>query len=281
MLWVFMTCYKQYHIGAQTNVNHTGTQRIISFLRQMVEHGGFYRANDQAWVKFERIQFVGACNPPTDPGRKPLSHRCTLSSPSLHPSHHSIISTTFYLCILFTTLHSTSTGSCDTCLWSTWTTLAGCPCARSTVPSTGPCCVSFPLSRRTQNLSPMPWWNFSFSPRCSCFPFYPSSLLHSFSFFLLPIFLLHQSYSAPSIHSFILSCFSIHSFHFVFPSIHSFFSLHPSILFCFSTLSSITSLHALEPMIHNVHRLLHLQTRFTHDMQPHYIYSPREMTRFV
>jgi len=52
-----------------------GTQRIISFLRQLVEHGGFYRTSDQAWVKFERIQFVGACNPPTDPGRKPLSHR--------------------------------------------------------------------------------------------------------------------------------------------------------------------------------------------------------------
>jgi len=30
---------------------------------------------DQAWVSLERIQFVGACNPPTDPGRKPLSHR--------------------------------------------------------------------------------------------------------------------------------------------------------------------------------------------------------------
>lgn len=52
-----------------------GTQRVISFLRQMVEHGGFYRNNDQAWVRLERIQFVGACNPPTDPGRKPLSHR--------------------------------------------------------------------------------------------------------------------------------------------------------------------------------------------------------------
>ncbi|XP_045114160.1 dynein heavy chain, cytoplasmic-like isoform X3 [Portunus trituberculatus] len=52
-----------------------GTQRVISFLRQMVEHGGFFRISDQAWVKLERIQFVGACNPPTDPGRKPLSHR--------------------------------------------------------------------------------------------------------------------------------------------------------------------------------------------------------------
>lgn len=52
-----------------------GTQRVISFLRQLVEHQGFYRANDQAWVTLERIQFVGACNTPTDPGRKPLSHR--------------------------------------------------------------------------------------------------------------------------------------------------------------------------------------------------------------
>lgn len=56
-----------------------GTQRVISFLRQMVEHGGFYRTVDQTWVKFERIQFVGACNPPTDPGRKPLSYRCFTS----------------------------------------------------------------------------------------------------------------------------------------------------------------------------------------------------------
>ncbi|KAG0726862.1 Dynein heavy chain, cytoplasmic [Chionoecetes opilio] len=52
-----------------------GTQRVISFLRQMVEHGGFFRTADKAWVRLERIQFVGACNPPTDPGRKPLSHR--------------------------------------------------------------------------------------------------------------------------------------------------------------------------------------------------------------
>lgn len=52
-----------------------GTQRVISFLRQIVEHKGFYRASDQSFVTLERIQFVGACNPPTDPGRKPLSHR--------------------------------------------------------------------------------------------------------------------------------------------------------------------------------------------------------------
>ncbi|KAL1512644.1 hypothetical protein ABEB36_002203 [Hypothenemus hampei] len=52
-----------------------GTQRVIMFLRQIVEQRGFYRASDQTWVTMERIQFVGACNPPTDPGRKPLSHR--------------------------------------------------------------------------------------------------------------------------------------------------------------------------------------------------------------
>ncbi|XP_052105179.1 cytoplasmic dynein 1 heavy chain 1-like isoform X5 [Mytilus californianus] len=57
------------------NMDKYGTQRVISFLRQMLEYDGFYRPSDQAWVKFERIQFVGACNPPTDPGRKPLSHR--------------------------------------------------------------------------------------------------------------------------------------------------------------------------------------------------------------
>lgn len=58
-----------------------GTQRVISFLRQLVESGGFYRTTDMAWVKLERIQFVGACNPPTDPGRVPLSHRFLRHAP--------------------------------------------------------------------------------------------------------------------------------------------------------------------------------------------------------
>ncbi|KAI8361054.1 dynein heavy chain [Mortierella sp. GBAus27b] len=52
-----------------------GTQRVISFMRQLVECGGFWRTSDKSWVKLERIQFVGACNPPTDPGRVPLTHR--------------------------------------------------------------------------------------------------------------------------------------------------------------------------------------------------------------
>ncbi|RZC33924.1 Dynein heavy, DHC N2, AAA 9 and/or MT domain containing protein [Asbolus verrucosus] len=57
------------------DMDNYGTQRVIMFLRQIVEQRGFYRASDQTWVTLERIQFVGACNPPTDPGRKPLSHR--------------------------------------------------------------------------------------------------------------------------------------------------------------------------------------------------------------
>ncbi|CAO0793713.1 unnamed protein product [Mucor circinelloides] len=57
------------------------TQRVISFLRQLVEYNGFWRTSDKAWVTLERIQFVGACNPPTDPGRVPLSHRFLRHAP--------------------------------------------------------------------------------------------------------------------------------------------------------------------------------------------------------
>jgi len=52
-----------------------GTQRIVTFLRQLTEQGGFWRPTDHQWITLERIQFVGACNPPTDPGRVPLTHR--------------------------------------------------------------------------------------------------------------------------------------------------------------------------------------------------------------
>ncbi|WVQ93134.1 hypothetical protein IAU59_000198 [Kwoniella sp. CBS 9459] len=58
-----------------------GTQRVISFLRQLMECNGFWRTSDLSWVKMERIQFVGACNPPTDPGRVPLSHRFMRHAP--------------------------------------------------------------------------------------------------------------------------------------------------------------------------------------------------------
>jgi dynein heavy chain 1, cytosolic len=51
-----------------------GTQRVIMFMRQLVEQGGFWR-DDNVWIKTNRIQFVGACNPPTDTGRVELSSR--------------------------------------------------------------------------------------------------------------------------------------------------------------------------------------------------------------
>ena len=58
-----------------------GTQRAISFLRQLVEQNGFWRTSDRTWVTLERIQFVGACNPPTDVGRTPLGARFLRHAP--------------------------------------------------------------------------------------------------------------------------------------------------------------------------------------------------------
>ncbi|KAF2072162.1 hypothetical protein CYY_006521 [Polysphondylium violaceum] len=71
-----------------------GTQRVITFIRQMVEKGGFWRTSDHTWIKLEKIQFVGACNPPTDAGRVPLSHRFLRHAPILlvdFPSTSSLI----------------------------------------------------------------------------------------------------------------------------------------------------------------------------------------------
>lgn len=58
-----------------------GTQRAISFLRQLVEQNGFWRTSDKTWVTLDRIQFVGACNPPTDAGRHPLGPRFLRHAP--------------------------------------------------------------------------------------------------------------------------------------------------------------------------------------------------------
>jgi dynein heavy chain 1 len=58
-----------------------GTQRAISFLRQLVEQNGFWRTSDKTWVTLDRIQFVGACNPPTDAGRTPLGARFLRHAP--------------------------------------------------------------------------------------------------------------------------------------------------------------------------------------------------------
>jgi hypothetical protein len=47
----------------------------ISFLRQIVEHRCFYHSEDQAWMKFERVQSVVSC----PPARKLLPHRKKIS----------------------------------------------------------------------------------------------------------------------------------------------------------------------------------------------------------
>ncbi|CAM9242548.1 unnamed protein product, partial [Chrysoparadoxa australica] len=51
-----------------------GTQRVITFMRQLTEQGGFWR-DDCVWVTLRRVQFVGACNPPTDAGMYPCRVR--------------------------------------------------------------------------------------------------------------------------------------------------------------------------------------------------------------
>ena len=70
-----------------------GTQSVIMLLRQLTEHGGFWRKKDNTWVTVERIQFVGACNPPTDPGRVVMSPRFLRHAPLLfvdYPAQESL-----------------------------------------------------------------------------------------------------------------------------------------------------------------------------------------------
>ncbi|KZP00669.1 dynein heavy chain protein 1 [Calocera viscosa TUFC12733] len=75
--WLVIFC-DEINLPAQDKY---GTQKVISFLRQLVEQNGFYRTSDMAFVSLERIQFVGACNPPTDPGRVPLTQRFLRHAP--------------------------------------------------------------------------------------------------------------------------------------------------------------------------------------------------------
>ena len=69
-----------------------GTQKIIMFLRQLVEQNGFWDENNR-WICLRRIQIVGACNPPSDIGRVPLTPRFLRHCPLLYvdyPSESSI-----------------------------------------------------------------------------------------------------------------------------------------------------------------------------------------------
>lgn len=56
---------------------------VSSLLRSMIEKKGFWNSKRQ-WIKLNRIQFVGACNPPTDVGRIPLPSRFLRHSVILH-----------------------------------------------------------------------------------------------------------------------------------------------------------------------------------------------------
>ncbi|KAF2143585.1 uncharacterized protein K452DRAFT_224111 [Aplosporella prunicola CBS 121167] len=75
--WLVIFC-DEINLPAPDNY---GTQRAISFLRQLVEQNGFWRTSDKAWVTLDRIQFVGACNPPTDAGRTAMGLRFLRHSP--------------------------------------------------------------------------------------------------------------------------------------------------------------------------------------------------------
>jgi dynein heavy chain 1 len=71
-----------------------GTQRAISFLRQLVEQNGFWRTTDKTWVTLDRIQFVGACNPPTDAGRTSMGARFLRHAPLImvdYPGEQSLL----------------------------------------------------------------------------------------------------------------------------------------------------------------------------------------------
>ncbi|KNZ48887.1 dynein heavy chain 1, cytosolic [Puccinia sorghi] len=41
-----------------------GTQKVISFLRQLVEGGGFWRPSDKTWIRLKRIQLISETCPP-------------------------------------------------------------------------------------------------------------------------------------------------------------------------------------------------------------------------
>ncbi|KPA85750.1 dynein heavy chain cytosolic putativee [Leptomonas pyrrhocoris] len=82
-----------------------GTQVVVQLLRQLIERKGFFRARDNTWINVEDVQVVGACNPPTDPGRVPLSQRFLRWAPVLFvdfPSPDSLLTiyTTYCRAIL-------------------------------------------------------------------------------------------------------------------------------------------------------------------------------------
>jgi len=92
-----------------------GTQRVVMFLRQLVEQGGFWN-NECRWIRLRRIQFICACNPPTDAGRVVMTSRFLRHAPILlvdYPAHSSL--KLIYKCFntAMLKLHSNLKGSVD------------------------------------------------------------------------------------------------------------------------------------------------------------------------
>lgn len=71
-----------------------GAQRVILFLRQLIEKRGFWRDGVNRWVSVDRLHVIGACNPSTDFGRVLLSPRFLRHASILfidHPSSNALL----------------------------------------------------------------------------------------------------------------------------------------------------------------------------------------------
>lgn len=94
-------------INLPKNDNY-GTQPVIQFLRQLVERRGFWHTKENKWVSLRRIQFVAACNPPTDAGRTLMTKRFTRHCTTLmvdYPAEDSLVD--IYSTLFRTTLKMT------------------------------------------------------------------------------------------------------------------------------------------------------------------------------
>ena len=85
-------------------VDKYGNQNVISLIRQMVEHGGFWRVKDNQWVSL-KISNLLLLVTPNDPGRNKLSERFLRHVPVImvdYPGYTSLtqIYQTFNMAIL-------------------------------------------------------------------------------------------------------------------------------------------------------------------------------------
>ncbi|KAI8505359.1 Cytoplasmic dynein 1 heavy chain 1 [Branchiostoma belcheri] len=227
-----------------------GTQRVISFLRQMVEHGGFFRSSDQQWVKFERIQFVGACNPPTDPGRKPLSHRSVIPDRSGPQTPVSQVSNPRQIRAANPCLTAGARMSCQypqvVKFWE--------PLGTSSTP------VSAQLRHAVMDGCHFGWFLRHVPVVYVDYPAAPSlmQIYGTFNRAMLRLIPTLRTYAEPLTMAMV-----------------EFFTMSQVTMATieFFTMSQVT--------MATVEFFTMAQERFTQDTQPHYIYSPREMTRWV